>query len=174
MRTFPRPSPATVLAALALSVAMGGTGYAAATVTGANVKNSSLTGKDVKNKSLSAKDFKGSVQGPQGPAGPAGAAGAVRAFGSFAGTGQPTSPTRVKNLAATHPNTGIYCLSSPGIDVNTSIPVASTDFSGAASADTITMVRSAAPNCPSGTWEINIFDSNPGSALDAQFSVLIP
>jgi hypothetical protein len=150
---------------------MGGTGYAAATITGADVKNSSLTGKDVKNKSLSVKDFKGSVAGPQGPAGPAGA---VRAFGSFTNAGLPTSPTRVKNLTATHPTTGVYCLSSPGIDVSTSIPVASTDFSGPAMPDTITMVRSVAPQCPPGTWELDIFDASAGTPYDAQFSVLIP
>ena len=55
---FRRPSPAMVVALLALFVALGGSSYAALTVTGRNVKNSSLTGRDVKNNSLTGRDVK--------------------------------------------------------------------------------------------------------------------
>jgi hypothetical protein len=55
-----RPSPALVISLIALFVSLGGAGYAAATVTGKDVKNSSLTGKDVKNSSLTGKDVKNS------------------------------------------------------------------------------------------------------------------
>jgi hypothetical protein len=55
-----RPSPALVISLIALFVSLGGAGYAAVTVTGKNVKNSSLTGKDVKNSSLTGKDVKNS------------------------------------------------------------------------------------------------------------------
>jgi hypothetical protein len=75
---------ANVVATLALFVALGGSSYAALTVTGKNVKNSSLTGKDVKNSSLTtsdvknrsllAKDFK-TGQLPQGVTGPQGTPG---------------------------------------------------------------------------------------------------
>jgi hypothetical protein len=57
---IPRPSPAMVVAICALVVAMSGTGYAAVTVTGKSVKDSSLTGKDVKNSSLTGTDIKNS------------------------------------------------------------------------------------------------------------------
>jgi len=53
-----RPRHATVVAYLALFVALGGSSYAAITVTGKNVKNSSLTGKDIKNNSLTGSDVK--------------------------------------------------------------------------------------------------------------------
>jgi hypothetical protein len=76
-----KPSPAMLVALLALFVALGGTSYATLTVTGENVKNSSLTGKDVKNKSLTKKDFKGSVRGPTGPTGAQGLQGATGAPG---------------------------------------------------------------------------------------------
>lgn len=66
------PSPAVILALVALFAALGGTSYAAVKITGKNVKNSSLTGKDIKNKSLTPRDFKGSVRGARGPQGPAG------------------------------------------------------------------------------------------------------
>ena len=43
-----RPSPALVVACIALFAAMGGSAYAAVVITGKNVKNYSLTGKDIK------------------------------------------------------------------------------------------------------------------------------
>jgi uncharacterized protein YjbI with pentapeptide repeats len=55
-----RPSPALVISLIALFVSLGGASYAAITITGKNVKNSSLTGKDVKNSSLTGKDVKNS------------------------------------------------------------------------------------------------------------------
>lgn len=81
---------------IALFVALGGSSYAAVTITGKNIKNdsvttkdiknNSVTGRDVRNRSLQAQDFKpgqlrggpagsGRAPGPQGPAGPQGAPG---------------------------------------------------------------------------------------------------
>ena len=57
-RRIPRPTPALVVAFAALFTAMGGTGYAALKITGADVANSSLTGLDVKNASLGWKELK--------------------------------------------------------------------------------------------------------------------
>jgi hypothetical protein len=99
-RAVSRLTYANVVATLALFIALGGTSYAALTITGKNVKNGSLTGADVKNGSLTGADVKnnsltggdirnGSLRsadfkagelpagrpgdpGPQGPAGPAG------------------------------------------------------------------------------------------------------
>lgn len=86
-------SYANVMATVAVFIALGGTSYAAITISGKNVKNNSLTGadvktgsltsSDVKNRSLLARDFKtgqlprglpGVAGGPglTGPAGPAG------------------------------------------------------------------------------------------------------
>ena len=50
------PSPATVIALLALTLALGGTSYAALKITGKNVQNGSLTGADVRNGSLTGAD----------------------------------------------------------------------------------------------------------------------
>jgi hypothetical protein len=49
----------TVVSTLALFVALSGTAYAAATITGADVVNGSLTGKDVKNGTLKSADVAG-------------------------------------------------------------------------------------------------------------------
>ena len=77
---YRRPSPATVLAFLALLVALGGTSYAAITLPANSVgtkqlKKNAVTGNKVKNRSLKAADFAAGQlpQGPKGDQGPAGA-----------------------------------------------------------------------------------------------------
>jgi hypothetical protein len=67
----------TAVAYLALFAALGGgTAYAAATVTGSNIKDGTITGKDVKNRSLGtnklSKQAVASLSGAPGPAGPQG------------------------------------------------------------------------------------------------------
>ena len=76
-----RPRYADVVSTLALLVALGGTSYAAVSLTGADIKDGSLTGKDLKNSSLTgvdvhdgtlaASDFAAGLV-PPGPAGPTG------------------------------------------------------------------------------------------------------
>jgi hypothetical protein len=83
------PSPAMIVAFVALFVASTGSAVAGALITGAQVKNNSLTGldiqtgtitsADVKNGTLRPVDFKGPLpagaQGPQGQPGPQGQSG---------------------------------------------------------------------------------------------------
>lgn len=57
-RRIPRPSAALLVAFAALFTALGGTGYAAMMITGANVANQSLTGADIKNASVGPKKLK--------------------------------------------------------------------------------------------------------------------
>lgn len=57
-RRIPRPTPALVVAIVALFAALGGTSYAAAKITGKMIENSTITGTDVKNKSLGPSDIK--------------------------------------------------------------------------------------------------------------------
>jgi len=55
-----------VVALVALFVALGGSSYAAFTITGKNIKNGTITGKDVKKGSLTGKQIKsGSITGKQ-------------------------------------------------------------------------------------------------------------
>ena len=82
-----RPTPAMVVALVALSSSLAGAATGATLLTGKDIRNKSLTGKDlkgktvtgkhVKNRSLVADDFKrGQLPaGPIGPVGPAGADG---------------------------------------------------------------------------------------------------
>src|SRR5215210_7055028 len=75
-----RPSPAMVVAMLALLVAMSGTagadpvGKVSALIRGNKIARNAITTKHVKNRSLLAADFKAG-QLPRGPAGPQGPAG---------------------------------------------------------------------------------------------------
>ena len=88
-----RPQPALVVALLALFVALGGTSYAALTVTGANVRNGSLTGTDIKNGSLRGGDVRNgslsagdlsldTIASLRGATGATGATGAPGTFGA--------------------------------------------------------------------------------------------
>ena len=86
------PSSATVIASVALLLALGGTSVAAVTVLPRNsvgtaqLKNNAVTSSKVKNHSLLRADFK-SGQVPRGPAGPAGPTGATGAQGPKGPTG---------------------------------------------------------------------------------------
>jgi hypothetical protein len=73
------PSPAMVVACIALTIALGGTGYAAIALPRNSVgtpqlKNGAVTSKKVKNRTLRRVDFGRGVllRGPQGPQGPQG------------------------------------------------------------------------------------------------------
>jgi hypothetical protein len=74
-----RPSPAMVVACLALVIALGGTGYAAIklprnSVGNKQLRSNAVTSGKVRNGSLAAKDFQSSAlkRGPRGPHGPKG------------------------------------------------------------------------------------------------------
>jgi hypothetical protein len=54
---FRRPSPAMIVALIALFVGMAGSATAATMLTGKNIKNGTITGADIKNKSISTKDL---------------------------------------------------------------------------------------------------------------------
>lgn len=91
-----RPSPATVIATIALLVALAGTGYAAATlprnsVGSAQLQNNAVTTSKVKNHSLLKIDFAANQvpSGPRGSVGPPGPPGAAGARGPTGPAGAP-------------------------------------------------------------------------------------
>lgn len=104
MRTHPKVTYANVMATLAVFISLGGSSYAALTITGSNVRNSSLTGADVKNSSLTTSDVKNRSllaadfklgqlpKGDRGPAGPAGTPGAPGTPGPAGPPGTPGAP----------------------------------------------------------------------------------
>jgi hypothetical protein len=113
------PSPATAIALVALFVAVGGTAYAAATVTGRDIRNGTVTTADIKNRSLKAVDFRrGTIRrgargatgpgGPIGPVGPRGLTGATGPAGpGFAGIERVTATST--SSSATSQNATVLC-----------------------------------------------------------------
>ena len=141
---------ANVTASIALFVALGGTGYAAAkvrsrdivngAVTSSKLAGNSVTGAKVRNGSLAAADFAAGQlppgpQGAPGPQGPAGAAGAAGAPGTARGYGVIRSdgtPVRVKGIANVYRpvgNAGTFCLTLEGLDPATVVVTATVDWS---------------------------------------------
>lgn len=99
-----RPSPAIVVACVALLIALGGVSYAATalprnSVGTAQLRNNAVTSSKVRNHSLLRVDFKnGQVpRGARGPAGPAGPTGATGAQGAKGPTG-PAGPAGTANI----------------------------------------------------------------------------
>jgi Collagen triple helix repeat (20 copies) len=138
-RLLRRPSPATVLAMLALLVATTGSAVAQTKhfpeFNGIDIIDNTLTGRDIKDKSLSPKDFRGSVRGKrgktgargpkgdpgspgspgqpgaQGSAGPAGPAGAAVAFARINGDGTVVAAhsKAISSANVTRIGAGGYC-----------------------------------------------------------------
>jgi hypothetical protein len=131
------PSPAMLVACVALVVALGGVSYAATmlpknsvgttqlkkkAVTSAKLKKNAVNGAKVKNRTLMAADFKAGQlpagprgpkgdagpQGPRGEKGDTGAPGAVRAYALVRTSGVP-SLASAKNIASVrrHPGTPV-------------------------------------------------------------------
>jgi hypothetical protein len=179
-----RPSPALVLAFVALFVALGGTGYAAlqlpknsvgskqirkGAVKTSEIANNAVTGAKVRPRSLTAADFRvGSLpRGERGPAGPAGAtgpAGSARAYGYVSAAGALDAARSKGGATVGHVATsGIYCISIPGISSASSVMSVSLDAAGSATDVTATAGDSVGlvdvdysnPSCAPGQFEVS-------------------
>jgi hypothetical protein len=151
------PSPAMLVAILALVVATGGTATAAVVITGKQIKNSSISGKDVKNKSLTPTDFRGTVRGaegpqgaqgalgPQGPRGDTGAAGSAAAYGSVSAAGALSDSKGINSVTL---NGGIFCIDA-AVPVNNI--VGTMDFDNAFVEAQLIVDTGTAGGCPAGT-----------------------
>lgn len=85
MRSLRLPSPALIVAILALFAAGTGGAFAAGRITGNQIKDGSITGRDIKNDTLTGKDIKGQVRGAKGPEGPKGDRGPAGPAGAGGG-----------------------------------------------------------------------------------------
>jgi hypothetical protein len=106
----------TAVAYLALFAALGGTAYAAVTVTGKNIKDGTVTGRDVKNRSLGTSKLSATAlssltgqRGPTGPQGPKGDGGERGPAGPTGATGPQatTGPAGPQGPAGAQGPTGI-------------------------------------------------------------------
>lgn len=100
---------ANVVATLALFVALGGSSYAAITITGKNVKDGTLSGKDVKNGSIAGVDLAADAKQPglpglPGLSGPAGSPGGIGPTGPAGSDAEFAGASAGGDLSGTYPN----------------------------------------------------------------------
>jgi hypothetical protein len=122
-----RPSPAMVIALLALLIAMGGTSYAAIRLPANSVgtkqlKTNAVVSSKVKNGSLTAADFAPRTipTGPRGPQGPAGPQGPPGAMGPTGPQGPPGAPAVTSiDVVSSGPSPSPVSVSCPSGEIAT-------------------------------------------------------
>ena len=137
----------TAVAYLALFVALGGSAYAAVTVTGKQIKDGTVTGRDVKNRSLGTSKLSPSAvssligkpgpagpQGDRGPQGPAGATG-PRGETGLAGPAGPAGPQGPSGVSGWEyrVSPGVYLGSNVANDTQADCPDGKKALGGGAS-----------------------------------------
>ncbi len=167
------PSPAFVIACIALFVAMGGTGYAATQLVSG--KEEGATASKVK-RGPRGKRGKTGPAGPAGlagPAGPAGPAGSARAWGVISHTGALVKGFNITSVSKI--GTGLYCIAvGNGINTTNAGALATLDWSDifVASGDDIQVVSETAFNgCnPNTQFEVRTGSQKVnGTALEFTF-----
>jgi hypothetical protein len=153
------PSPAMVIACIALFVAMGGTGYAATQLASGKEEASSSK---VKRGPRGPRGKRGKVGpvGPQGAQGVQGVPGSAKAYARVTGAGVATISF---GLAAppTHPGTGLYCINAGQFTTANSVAVVTPDYSDGPtlSGDTAQIVNGTSFNsCPTGQFQVRTVD----------------
>jgi hypothetical protein len=187
------PSPAMLVALLALFVALGGSSYAALklpknSVGNKQLKKNAVTGPKVKAGSLRLSDFNSSdrtgLRGPQGAQGAAGAqgtqgaAGTARAYAHvLANAGSPTLDTaHTKNFSGVSlALTGVYCLqAASGISSEELPEVVSVDW-GNTTGTNISAHAHPGFNCSAGQFEVITRDNAAGTYSNTvAFYVIVP
>jgi hypothetical protein len=179
------PSPAMVVALLALCAALGGSAYAASQINGKNIRNGTITGKKLHSRTITSrqiarstiralKDRRG-LRGPRGykgPKGDKGADGTAVAYARVAGDGT-IDTTRVKGITqanVSHPSMGIYCVSLSFAAKNVLATLEPT-----ATGDELVYASIPAPTpslgCPPGAVTIQVKHSGAGGVVNSPFYV---
>jgi hypothetical protein len=168
------PSPAMVIACLALFIALGGTGYAASGALSDGGSPQATVARRARRSTRGPRGFRGRTgpKGATGPAGPQGAAGAqgpagtAKAFAVVSSAGRVIAGhvSNITDANITHPSVGIYCFNLTGIGISqgNSVPLVVADWSDPAtgSADTMEVAARAESNiCPTNQIEIKGYDS---------------
>ena len=181
----PKPTPALVLSVIAVSLSLGGTGYAASRIGTAQLKNravtaaklapGSVTGGSVVDGSLTPADFAGGVISRETitikDRGGVRAAVAVNADGSFLAEADHPGVVGVSRAAP-----GSYCIGlAPGLDPR--LPALASGDAGRSQNDAILVTTSATvERCAPGALEVttwNLTDRGPEPA-DEAFTVIVP
>jgi hypothetical protein len=168
------PSPAMVVACVALFVAMGGTGYAATQLATGQDQATASRGKR-KAKGKRGKRGPAGPAGATGPAGPAGAPGSAKAWAVVYADGRVRKSFNVTGVTRT--GVGLYCIAvGNGIGNDNSAALATLDWSdiNVSATDNIAVASETAFNsCPDPQFQVLGFDST-GALADIGFSFMIP
>ena len=166
------PSPALVVAALALVLCLGGVSYAAAKITTQDLARDAVVSTKIKNGTVQPVDLGPAVAKTM----------QVRAYTSVVIS--PTmaiDTTRTKGFASvTRPKTGVYCLTlSDGIDASTTAPVVTVDWDNSSGNNLSAFLSKSAHDCPAGadlavrTYSFKAGKANALTNIVA-FTVLVP
>ena len=170
MRRF-IPSPALIVAFLALLLATGGVSYAATKITTKDIAEGAVTGRKIKDGTVGPVDLGPSTKALMG----------VRAYGVVT-VDAVFDATRTKGFATvTRPKNGVYCLTltDPAIDPATTATVVGVDWDNSSGANLAAYLSKSAHQCPEGTdIGVRTFSfvagANNKPSNTVSFTVLVP
>lgn len=145
MRRF-IPSPALVVASLALALSLGGVSYAATKITARDIAKDAVISSKIKDGAIQPADL--------GPAVTDGIqAMQVRAWGNVTVEATFVAARTKGFTTVTRPRTGVYCLTltDPALDPGTVAPTATVDWDNSSGANLAVYVSKSAHQCPEGS-----------------------
>ena len=170
---------ATAVAYLALFAALGGSAYAAVTVTGKNIKDGTITGRDVKSRSLGTSKLSptavSSLTGQRGPSGPQGESGERGSVGPVgpkgdigpAGPQGPAGPAGPSGVSGWEyrVSEGVYLPSGVSNPTQANCPAGKKALGGGASATYANAyVIDSAPTNDGTGWVVRSRNTSPSPA----------
>ena len=166
------PSPALVVASLALALCVGGASYAAAKITTKDIANDAIISVKVKDGSLQPADLGPAVAREM----------QVRAYASVVVSPHyALDPARTKGFVSVkRAATGVYCLTlSDGISAARSAPVVTVDWDNSSGPNLTAYLSKSAFECPDGSdLGVRTFTSRAGKpyhpANTVAFTLVVP
>lgn len=193
------PSPAMVIALIALFVALGGTGYAASgALNDGGSAQATAAARRGRRSHRGPRGFRGGTgatgpagpqgpagqQGPAGPQGPQGAqgqqgsAGTAKAFAEVTGSGTIIAghASNISDDDITRQSAGNYCfeLSENGITTENAVPIAAPDWGDPATSGTEYVQvspRELNNSCPAGQIQVLGRQTTDGRSVDVGFTI---
>jgi hypothetical protein len=172
MRRF-LPSPALVVATLALALSAGGASYAATKIGTRDLEDDAVTSSKIKDGVVSVGDLRPGVAAAMG----------VRAYGSVAvSQGVSLESARTDGFSkVVRPETGVYCLtlSDAALDPGTTSPVVTVDWDDSTGANLTAYLSKSAHECPAGAdLGVRTFTFTAGRPYkpsdNVAFTILVP
>jgi hypothetical protein len=168
------PTPALLVACLALVVCLGGVGYAAARIGTKDLRPGAVTSAKIRNGTIAPADLGAATV----------AALRVRAYGNVTVTGDVPAldPARSTGFSSvTRPRTGVYCLrlADRALDPATTAPVVGVDWDNSSGANLAAYLSKSAHQCPRGSdLGVRTFSFTAGSpnkpSDTVAFTIVVP